>query len=62
MKDIGYGADYRYDHAEGGHATGQKFLPEALQGANWYKPTNRGFEKMIAERLAWWSKKKKNSR
>ena len=62
MKDLGYGADYRYDHAEGGHAVGQEYLPDPLKGANWYEPTNSGFEKTIAERLAWWSDIKKGAR
>ena len=62
MKDLGYGEDYRYDHAEGGHAVGQEYLPGPLRGADWYEPTNSGFEKTIAERLAWWSDKKKSAR
>jgi putative ATPase len=56
MKDQGYGADYRYDHDEGGFAAGQQYLPEALSGAAWYRPTEFGFEKTLAERLAWWEK------
>ena len=42
MKDIGYGEGYRYDHAEGGHAAGQEYLPDALRGARWYEPGRRG--------------------
>ncbi|HLF10831.1 MAG TPA: replication-associated recombination protein A, partial [Gammaproteobacteria bacterium] len=56
MKDLGYGRGYRYDHAEGGHAAGQEYLPDALRGAKWYEPTDTGFEKTLAERLAWWAK------
>jgi putative ATPase len=59
MKDLGYGKNYRYDHAEEGHATGQEYLPDCLKGAKWYEPTNNGFEKTIAERIAWWSNQKK---
>jgi len=55
MKDLGYGKGYRYDHAEDeAHAAGQQYLPEVLRGAKWYEPTDRGFEKTIAERLEWW--------
>ena len=54
MKDIGYGDGYRYDHAEDGHAAGQEYLPDALRGARWYEPGSTGYEKTIAERLAWW--------
>jgi len=52
MRELGYGAGYRYDHDEGGHAEGQTYLPEPLQGAVWYRPTDQGWEHAIAERLA----------
>jgi putative ATPase len=55
MKELGYGAGYRYDHAEADAlAAGQEYLPDALRGARWYEPTGRGYEKTIAERLEWW--------
>jgi putative ATPase len=55
MKDLGYGKDYRYDHAEEeALAAGQEYLPDALRGAKWYEPTERGYEKTLTERLAWW--------
>lgn len=55
MKTLGYGAGYRYDPGEpGGHASGQEYLPEALRGREFYRPGEMGFEKKIAERLAWW--------
>jgi len=62
MQDLGYGAGYRYDHAEGGHAAGQEYLPAALHGAHWYEPSSQGFEKTIAERLAWWADQKRKAR
>ncbi|MDE2149688.1 MAG: replication-associated recombination protein A [Gammaproteobacteria bacterium] len=53
MKNLGYGAGYRYDHDEGGaHAAGQQFLPDKLVGTRFYAPTGRGLEAKIAERLA----------
>lgn len=53
MKDLGYGKGYRYDHDEAdAHASGQQFLPDALQGSRFYEPTSRGFEARIADRLA----------
>jgi putative ATPase len=58
MKEIGYGEGYRYDHAEEGHAAGQEYLPDALRGVRWYEPGNAGYEKTIAERLAWWRQRK----
>ncbi|HVY66132.1 MAG TPA: replication-associated recombination protein A [Gammaproteobacteria bacterium] len=58
MKQIGYGAGYRYDHAEGGHAAGQQYLPDALRDVRWYEPGESGYEKTIAERIAWWRKRR----
>jgi putative ATPase len=58
MKELGYGEGYRYDHAEGGHSAGQEYLPDALRGSVWYEPTGVGFEKTIAERLAWWRERR----
>ncbi len=58
MKDVGYGEGYRYDHAEGGHAAGQQYLPDVLRGERWYDPGTAGYEKTIAERLAWWRQHK----
>jgi putative ATPase len=58
MKDVGYGAGYRYDHAEGGHAAGQEYLPDVLRGTRWYEPGNSGYEKTIAERLTWWRQRR----
>ncbi|MBI2535619.1 MAG: replication-associated recombination protein A [Gemmatimonadetes bacterium] len=55
MKGLGYGKGYRYDHAEPeALAVGQEYLPEVLRGAKWYQPTDRGYEKTVAERMAWW--------
>lgn len=55
MKTLGYGSGYRYDHAESeALAAGQEYLPEVLRGAKWYQPTERGYEKTVAERMAWW--------
>ena len=56
MRELGYGKGYRYDHDEAGFAAGQVYLPDALAGAEWYRPTEQGFEKTLADRLAWWRK------
>ncbi len=62
MKELGYGKGYRYDHAEGGLAAGQEYLPEVLRGARWYEPTSHGFEKTVAERLERWAKMKADAK
>jgi putative ATPase len=62
MKDLGYGAGYRYDHAEDdAFAAGQVYLPEVLRGSHWYEPTQHGYEKTIAERIAWWEELKRKA-
>jgi putative ATPase len=52
MKDLGYGRDYKYAHDYEGAVVRQEHLPEALQGRRFYRPTVRGRERAIAERLA----------
>lgn len=52
MKDLGYASGYRYDHDEAGaHAEGQTFLPDPLIGSVFYRPSVRGLESKIAQRL-----------
>ncbi|HXF47106.1 MAG TPA: recombination factor protein RarA, partial [Burkholderiaceae bacterium] len=52
MKELGYGKDYRYAHdEEGGYAAGETYLPDGVRRQNWYRPTDRGLEAKIAERL-----------
>jgi putative ATPase len=58
MKDIGYGKDYRYDHDEEGGFSGDDYWPEEMAPQSFYAPTDRGFEKRLAERLAWWEERR----
>ncbi|MGD9952446.1 MAG: replication-associated recombination protein A [Burkholderiales bacterium] len=52
MKDLGYGRDYRYAHDEpDAFAAGESYLPEGMPGVEWYKPTERGLEGRIREKL-----------
>ncbi|HEX5537349.1 MAG TPA: replication-associated recombination protein A [Sphingobium sp.] len=55
MKDIGYGADYAYDHDAADAFSGDDYWPEEMKPATFYTPVDRGFEKRIAERMAWWN-------
>jgi putative ATPase len=53
MKNLGYGKDYRYAHDEDdAYAAGENYLPEGMAPPQWYRPTGRGLEAKIAERLA----------
>lgn len=56
MRDLGYGADYQYDHASENAFSGQNYFPDGMDRQEFYRPTGRGFEKAIAERLAHWSR------
>ena len=51
MKSWGYGEGYRSPHEEDGFAPGEEYLPEALRGRRYYRPSHHGFEARIRERL-----------
>lgn len=59
MKQIGYGQGYEYDHDAEGGFSGADYWPDALGPQRFYEPTERGFEKRIAERLAWWDERRR---
>jgi putative ATPase len=59
MKEIGYGAGYQYDHDTEGGFSGDNYWPEEMTPQTFYTPTDRGFEKRVAERLAWWEEQRK---
>lgn len=63
MDDLGYGADYRYDHDEEDGFSGQSYFPESVDRAVFYRPVERGFERELTKRLEYWQRlrKKKNS-
>jgi putative ATPase len=56
MKEIGYGRDYQYDHADADAFSGDDYWPEEMQPQTFYAPSDRGFEAKIAERLAYWQR------
>jgi putative ATPase len=52
MEEIGYGDGYRYAHdEEDAYAAGEVYLPEELQGKQYYFPENRGLEAKIKQHL-----------
>ncbi len=52
MKQLGYGADYRYAHDEmDAFAAGEQYFPDEMQPAKYYQPAPRGFEQRILEHL-----------
>ena len=62
MKQLNYGKGYRYAHEEEDAVADMDCLPENLQGREFYKPTDRGFEKEIKRRLDGWKEIKRKRR
>jgi len=56
MKEIGYGKDYRYAHDYPEALVDQGYFPSELRERIYYRPTNRGYERVIKERLDKWRK------
>ncbi len=51
MKELDYGKDYRYAHDEEGRVADMDCLPDSLKGRSYYKPTQEGREKLLAQRM-----------
>lgn len=49
MKDMGYGADYKYAHNYPGHFVRQQFLPDAINGSKYWQPADNPAETRAAE-------------
>jgi putative ATPase len=61
MKEMGYHKGYRYDHDEPNAYGANEFFPEELTrngDPKFYAPNERGFEREILKRLAFWEKLK----
>ena len=58
MRDLGYGAGYEYDHDAPEAFSGADYWPDAMTPQTYYEPTDRGFEKRVAERMAWWAERR----
>ena len=62
MKDLGYGAEYRYAHnEEGAFAAGEKYFPEAIHDRQYYFPTDRGLEQKIKQKLDYLTQRNEQS-
>jgi putative ATPase len=62
MKEIGYGKDYAYDHDADEAFSGADYWPEEMEPKEFYKPTDRGFEARVRERLEHWDKLRREKR
>ncbi|WP_035861885.1 replication-associated recombination protein A, partial [Cryptosporangium arvum] len=50
-KALGHGQGYRYPHDDPAGVVAQQYVPDELVGRDYYRPTRRGVERPIAERL-----------
>ncbi len=50
MKEMGYGADYKYPHDFPGHWVAQQYLPDGLTGARFWQPADNPAEARLANR------------
>jgi putative ATPase len=55
MRDLGYGRGYAYDHDTEEGFSGQNYFPDEMPRRTFYRPTDRGMEKAVAERLRRWA-------
>lgn len=59
MRELGYGSGYKYEHNYSEAVSDQDFMPEGLESERFYRPSDRGYEKIIGERIAYIQRKKK---
>ena len=61
MKSEGFGKEYQYDHDQPNAFSGQDYFPEEVYSRDYYEPVQRGFERELQKRIAYFlSLKKKN--
>lgn len=56
MEDQGYGAGYAYDHDAEDGFSGQNYFPDGMGRPDFYVPVERGFERDLAKRVAYFAK------
>lgn len=62
MSNLGYGANYAYDHDTEEGFSGQNYFPDDMPRQNYYKPVERGFEREIKKRLDYWKKLREDNK
>lgn len=50
---LGHGKGYLYAHDYPNNYVKQQYLPDGMEGASFYRPTENGYEKKIKEHLKW---------
>lgn len=56
MAEQGYGSNYQYDHDAKDGFSGQNYFPDTLARTRFYAPVERGFERELAKRVAYFDK------
>ena len=59
MKDEGYGDGYLYDPDQPDGFSGQTYFPEKMGNPTFYQPVERGFERDMQKRIAYFNKPRK---
>lgn len=59
MKELGYAAGYAYDHNAADGFSGQNYFPGEMKRRRFYHPGERGFEREIGKRIAYWDELRK---
>jgi putative ATPase len=57
MKDLGYGAGYKYAPDEEGGIADQAHMPDELAGRRFYEPTSEGAEAEVKKRMEEWERR-----
>lgn len=60
LHELGYGKGYRYDHVEPDAFSGQDYFPPEMGRQQFYTPVERGFEREMQKRLAYFDKLRKS--
>jgi len=55
MADQGYGAGYAYDHDAEDGFSGQNYFPETMEREVYYEPVERGHERELKKRVAYFN-------
>jgi putative ATPase len=58
MKEMGFGKGYAYDHDTDDGFSGADYWPDGMAPETFYRPTPRGAEARIGERLAEWARRR----
>jgi putative ATPase len=58
MKDLGFGKGYAYDHEAEDAFSGADYWPDGMAAESFYRPSPRGAEARIGERLAEWARRR----